>query len=62
MPKVTCPCCHGKGQLIVTSHIKTILPGIPADGYVVDAVACCHCEGTGKVDAEVEDPTKWEPD
>jgi DnaJ-class molecular chaperone len=48
MPKVTCPCCKGEGEVITmdTSH----------NFIITDITPCTHCEGTGKVEAEVEDP------
>ena len=47
--QVYCPCCKGHG------YLREHEPGLP---YVVK-VCCTHCEGTGKVAAEVGD---GEPD
>ena len=45
MPKVTCPCCKGERVLVVFDEEY---------GEVIHMV-CMHCEGTGQVDAEVEE-------
>lgn len=48
--KVECPCCKGLGIIFV--HSPDLLPGIEITTYSVDN--CSHCEGTGEVEAEVE--------
>jgi len=53
MPKVTCPCCKGDKKLVVWSEGK--LPGVDIPTIFVDEKECAHCEGTGQVDAEVEE-------
>ena len=45
MPKVTCPCCHGRGWMVW-------FEGNAAD--VARHDPCGHCEGTGEIEAEVE--------
>jgi len=45
MPKVTCPCCHGKKVVEVFDEEY---------GEVIHMI-CMHCEGTGQVEAEVEE-------
>jgi hypothetical protein len=45
MPRVTCPCCHGKKVVEVFDEEW---------GEVIHMV-CMHCEGLGWVEAEVEE-------
>jgi len=47
MTKVKCPCCHGKKFLLIIDE-----SGEKAYEY---SIACSHCEGTGEIDAEVEE-------
>jgi hypothetical protein len=51
--RVRCPCCKGEKYVLVFEEIK--IPGIEMPSYCVDNKPCGHCEGTGKVDAEVEE-------
>lgn len=44
--KVECPCCHGEGSLLIYDEAY---PDDPPERS-----KCSHCQGTGKVDAEVE--------
>lgn len=44
--KVECPCCHGEGSLLVYDEAH------PHDPPVREK--CVHCQGSGKVEAEVE--------
>jgi len=47
MPKVTCPCCHGTCWNVVYD---------PEKMEITSREPCAHCEGTGEIDAEVEEP------
>jgi hypothetical protein len=55
MPKVTCPCCHGEKKILVFERDPT--SNAPEDMVVVAVTheECSHCEGTGEVEAEVEE-------
>jgi len=55
--RVECPCCKGAKKLVVISSVQEVLPGVPIEGYVIDDADCSHCEGTGKIEAEVEEGT-----
>ena len=47
---VPCPCCEGEKRLWVEED---------ADGVVIRSVYdCTHCQGTGKIAAEVEPEKK----
>jgi hypothetical protein len=50
MPMVTCPCCHGKKKLLIFERVD-------GDPEMIGAhlEMCSHCEGRGKVEAEVEE-------
>ena len=45
MPKITCPCCYGTCWII--SHDDR--------GNIIQHDPCGHCEGTGEIEAEVEE-------
>jgi len=47
MPKVTCPCCHGTCWNVIYDLEKM---------EIVSREPCAHCEGTGEIEAEVEEP------
>lgn len=43
---VTCPCCYGRKRLTLIEHDEE-------EGRTIIArPICCHCEGTGEVEAE----------
>jgi DnaJ-class molecular chaperone len=46
MPKVTCPCCHGTCWIVAYDAEKM---------EIASREPCAHCEGTGEIDAEVEE-------
>lgn len=46
MPKVICPCCHGMKKVILYDYDTET---------IIARVDCSHCEGTGEVEAEVEE-------
>ena len=48
MPKVTCPCCHGTCWIVVYDFVDQVL-------VIKSREPCGHCEGTGKIEAEVEE-------
>jgi hypothetical protein len=43
--QVTCPCCKGEKQLLMVDE----------NTQVVYPMRCCHCDGKGKVDAEISE-------
>jgi len=51
--KVQCPCCKGEKQVL--AFYEGHIPGVDIPTAFVDMAACAHCEGTGEIDAEVED-------
>jgi hypothetical protein len=56
MPKVTCPCCHGKKKILVFERDHPT-GNVPEDMVfvAVSHVECSHCEGTGEIEAEAEE-------
>ena len=53
--RVTCPCCKGEKELVVAGEGK--IPGVDIPTIFIDLQTCSHCEGTGNVEAEVEEGT-----
>ena len=44
---VTCTCCHGKKRVTLIEHDEV------AGRTILTHPICCHCGGTGEVEAEV---------
>lgn len=54
---VECPCCHGRGYLVVFGSELT--PMKVVFGFELTPVSrerCCHCQGSGNVMSEVAEP------
>jgi hypothetical protein len=52
MPVVTCPCCDGKKKILVFSSAEE---PEPEGMIIVSQEICAHCQGAGKIEAEVEE-------
>ena len=51
--RVTCPCCKGEKKTVTCEPGQ--IPGVDVPTYIIDEKPCTHCEGTGRIEAEVEE-------
>ena len=47
--RVTCPCCKGKKRLTLIEHDEIL------GRTLLTHPVCCHCEGKGEIEAEVDE-------